>query len=111
MRRLRPLEVVTMGVCGALYAGFGYLTHLGIFAPVIGVVRFWPAVIIPAVFAILFGPVVGGLGAVIGIFLSDMAIHGDALLSMTVGVPSNLLGFYLVGSIGRRPLDRTHLVL
>jgi len=110
MRNLKPLEVVTIGVCGALYAGFGYLTHLGIFAPVIGVVRFWPSVIIPAVFSILFGPVVGGLGAAIGIFLSDMAIHGDALLSLTVGVPSNLLGFYLVGYIGRRTLDRNHIV-
>jgi uncharacterized membrane protein len=106
MRILRTIEVVAIGICGALYAGFGYLTHLGLFTPVIGVVRFWPAVVVPAVFSILFGPLVGGLGAALGIFISDMMIHGDALLSLTVGVPSNLLAFYLIGYIERRKLSR-----
>jgi len=110
MRRLKTVEVETVGVCAALYAGFGYLTHLGIFAPVIGVVRFWPSVVIPAVFSILFGPLVGGLGAAFGIFISDVAIHGDVLLSLTVGVPSNFLGFYLIGYIGRRTLDTKIMV-
>lgn len=111
MRGLKSVEVVTIGICGALYAGVGYLTHLGIFAPVIGVVRFWPAVVIPAVFSILFGPMVGGVGAAIGIFISDMAIHSDALLSLTVGVPSNLLGFYIVGYLGRRNVEKKMLIL
>lgn len=32
-----------------LYAVFGYMTFLGIFAPIVGIVRFWgPAVVIPA---------------------------------------------------------------
>jgi len=93
-------------VCGALYAGFGYLTYLGIFTPVIGVVRFWPAVIVPAVFATLFGPVVGGVGAAIGIFISDIMIHGDALLSITIGVPSNFLGFFILGFLARRKLSK-----
>jgi len=106
MRRLSTIEVVTMGICGALYAGFGYLTHLGIFAPVIGVVRFWPSVVVPAVFYILFGPIVGGVGAAIGIFISDMIIHSNALLSLTVGVPSNFLGFYILGYLGRTKLDK-----
>lgn len=108
---MKSIQVVTIGVCGALYAGFGYLTHLGIFTPVIGVVRFWPAVIVPAVFAILFGSLVGGCGAALGIFISDMVIHGDALLSLTVGVPSNFLGFYLVGYFGRKKMETNVFLL
>jgi uncharacterized membrane protein len=110
MRSLRTIEIVTIGVCGALYAAFGYMTHLGIFTPMIGVVRFWPSVVIPGVFSILFGPIVGGLGAAVGIFISDMVIHSDALLSLTVGVPSNFLGFYLMGLIGRRESDAKTLI-
>lgn len=108
---MKTIQVVNIGVCGALYAGFGYLTHLGIFTPVIGIVRFWPAVIVPAVFAILFGSMVGGYGAALGIFISDMVIHGDALLSLTVGVPSNFLGFYLVGYFGRKKMEINVLML
>ncbi|MFQ6075189.1 MAG: hypothetical protein ACE5Z5_03485 [Candidatus Bathyarchaeia archaeon] len=105
MRKLSTVETVSIGLNAALYAGFGYLTYLGIFTPVIGVVRFWPSVIIPAVFSILFGPLAGGLGAALGIFISDMAIHHNALLSLAVGVPSNFVGFYLVGYIGRKNLE------
>ncbi len=107
---MKTLDIVATGVSAALYAGFGYMTHLGVFAPVIGVVRFWPSVIIPAVFAILFGPLVGGLGAAIGIFISDMLIHGNALLSLTVGVPSNFVGFYLVGYVGRKRISNQVLL-
>lgn len=89
-------------MCGALYASVGILTYLGIFAPVFGVVRFWPAVFVPGVFAVAFGPVVGGFGAAIGIFISDMISHGNALLSLTVGVPSNLLGFYVLGLLAAK---------
>ncbi len=87
----------------ALYTGIGYLTYLGIFAPIVGVVRFWGiAVIIPSVFAALFGPIVGGVGASIGIFISDMIVHGNALLSLTVGVPANFAMFYLIGYVSQR---------
>lgn len=107
---MKTLHVVSTSLNAALYAAFGYLTYLGIFTPVIGVVRFWPSVVIPAVFAVLFGPLVGGLGAAIGIFISDMMIHGNALLSLTVGVPANFVGFYLVGLISRRMI-RTRFVI
>ncbi len=95
-----------IGLSATLYAVVGILTSLGIVSPVVGVVRFWPAVIVPAVFAVLFGPWVGGIGAAIGIFISDMVFpgHGNALLSLTVGVPSNFLGFYLIGYISRMNL-------
>jgi len=101
--RLRIVqEVVLTALCAALYAVLGYASYLGIFTPAIGVVRFWPSVFIPAVFAIAFGPRVGGIGAAIGIFISDMLIHGNALLSLSVGVPSNFTCFYIVGLLARR---------
>jgi hypothetical protein len=46
----------------------------------------------------LFGPWVGGVGAAIGIFLADVIYgHHDALLSLLVGVPSNFIGFFVIG--------------
>jgi len=101
---MRTLEIAMIGVSAALYAIVGYLTNLGIVSPIVGVVRFWPSVIVPAAFAVLFGPWVGGISAAIGIFISDMVHpgHGIALLSLTVGVPSNFAGFFLIGLISRR---------
>lgn len=99
---MKPIELTMISLNAALYASLGYLTYLGIFAPIMGVVRFWGiAVVVPAIFATLFGPIVGGLGAAIGIFISDMIIHGNALLSITVGVPANFVMFYLIGRIVR----------
>jgi uncharacterized membrane protein len=102
---MKALNAVLISVCAALYTSFGYLTYLGLFTPVIGVVRFWPVVVIPAVFAVLFNPLVGGLGAAIGIFLSDLIIHGNALLSLAVGVPSNFICFYLIGLLSKRSFN------
>lgn len=97
--RTRSVLVAATVMNGALYAVVGYLTYFGVF--VYGV-RFWPAVIVPGVFASLFGPLVGGVGAAIGIFISDVVIHGEPLLSITVGVPSNFVGFFLLGYLARR---------
>ncbi len=90
-------EIATIALSASLYALIGYASYLGLFTPVIGVVRFWPSVFIPAIFAVLFGPRVGGLSAAIGIFISDMLIHGNALLSLSVGVPANFACFYSIG--------------
>lgn len=104
---MKTLEVAMAGVGAALYAAIGYLSFaiFPVFAPVVGIVRFWPVVFIPAVVAVLFGPLAGGTSAAIGIFISDVFIHGDPFLSLTVGVPSNFVGFYLVGLISRRNLS------
>ncbi|MCS7104375.1 MAG: hypothetical protein NZ954_02260 [Thermofilaceae archaeon] len=103
---MRPSQLVSLvSLNAALYAALGYASYLGLFAPVIGVVRFWPSVFIPSTFAILFGETVGGLGAAIGIFISDLLIHGNVLLSLTVGVPANFLGFYTVGYLYKRLKD------
>jgi hypothetical protein len=105
--KLRDLSATVVNA--ALYASLGYLTYLGLFTPVIGVVRFWPSVIVPGFFSVVYGPMVGGLGAAIGIFISDIAIHGNALLSLAVGVPANFLGFYLMGLLARRKAGRLHV--
>jgi len=76
-----------------------------VFAPIVGIVRFWPVVFIPAVVATLFGPRAGGTSAAIGIFISDVLIHGDPFLSLTAGVTSNFIGFYLVGLLSRKNLN------
>jgi uncharacterized membrane protein len=104
---LRTLDVVATALNGGLYAAFGLIFFyiLPLTAPVVGTVRFWPQVIIPAVFAAIFGPWVGGAGAMIGIFISDMLIHGNPVLSLMAGVTSNFAGFFLVGYISRKKMD------
>ena len=90
------LRLVTTAINAALYAGVGALWTA--FPLTVFGVRFWPQVFIPAVFSVIFGPWVGGVGAGIGIFIADVLYgHHDALLSMLVGVPSNLLGFFIIG--------------
>jgi len=110
---MRTLYIAMTGVSAALYAIVGYLTNLGIVSPVVGVVRFWPSVIVPAAFAVLFGPWVGGIGAAIGIFISDMVHpgHGIALLSLSVGVPANFAGFFLIGLISKLNVKWRHIAI
>lgn len=99
-------RVVATGLCASLYTVVGIATFLGIFTPIVGVVRFWPAVFVPAMFSMLFDPLTGGMGAAIGIFLSDLYVfyttgQTNPLLSLIAGVPSNFLGFYILGRIGK----------
>ena len=108
---MKAVEVAMIGICAASYAVIGRLTDLGIVAPVIGVVAFWPAAVIPAIFAVLFGPWIGGIGAGIGIFMRDMLFHGDALLSLSAGVTSNFVAFFLIGYFSRRKLDWQKIIL
>ena len=109
---MKTIDVTMTITCAVLYTIVGYLSYMGIVSPIVGVVRFWPAVIVPAVFATLFGPWVGGTGAAIGIFLSDMTYgHQIALLSLFAGVPANFLGFFIVGYLAGRNLEWRHLAL
>jgi hypothetical protein len=96
---MKALEIAMIALDAALYAALGYLFYfiLPITTPGLGLVRFWPQVVIPAVFAVAFGPLVGAAGAGIGIFISDMLIHGNALLSLMAGVPSNVVMFAIIG--------------
>jgi uncharacterized membrane protein len=104
---LKTIEVAMAGVGAALYAVIGFLSFqiLPVFAPNVGIVRFWPVVFIPAVVAVLFGPLAGGISAAIGIFISDVLIHGDPFLSLTAGVTANFVGFYVLGWLSRKNLS------
>jgi uncharacterized membrane protein len=62
-------------------------------------------VIVPAVFAVLFGPWVGGFGAAVGIFISDMLIHGNPVLSLMAGIPSNFAMFAIIGYLSKKNTD------
>lgn len=109
------MNITLTALNGALYAAIGYVLYVvfPFLCPTVGVVRFWPVVVIPATFAVLFGSFVGGVGAAIGIFISDILIHGDPLLSLSVGVPSNFIGFALIGYLSHKNLDwkKTFLAL
>jgi len=75
----KTLILILISLNAGLYTVVGYITYFGI---VVFGVRFWPAVVVPAVFAVLFGSYVGDVGAAIGIFISDMLTHGMPLLSL-----------------------------
>jgi uncharacterized membrane protein len=103
------LKTSMTAINAALYVVFGGFTNLGI---VVYGVRFWPAVIVPAVFAVLFGPLVGGIGAAIGIFIADVVYgHGNALLSLIVGVPANFLFGAIIGYAQRKFSWRKYFIL
>jgi hypothetical protein len=96
--QLKTQDVAVIGVCAALYAAFGLLTANFSFLGI----GFLPAVVIPAIFAVLYGPWVGGISGAIGIFIRDMFVHGIAPLSLAAGVPPNFILFFLIGYISLR---------
>jgi hypothetical protein len=100
---LKTIDVAALALNIALYVAVGY-----IFFTLIPIkfeqVRFWPPVIVPAVFSVVFGPLVGGVGAAVGIFISD-AIYGNNLfLSLLAGVTSNFVAFFLIGYIAKKKI-------
>jgi uncharacterized membrane protein len=105
---MRSSEIAVTGICAALYAVIGLLTSFGLS---VGGVAFWPAVVIPAIFAVLFGPWVGGIGAAIGIFIRDVIYHGDPLLSLVAGVTSNFAMFFLLGYFSHRKINSQKIIL
>lgn len=104
---MKALSVAALALDAALYVVFGYIFYsvLPLQAPGLGTVRFWPQVIVPAVFAALFGPWVGGVGAAIGIFINDMLLGGNPLLSLMAGVTSNFAMFWLIGFISKKSVN------
>ena len=98
---MKTQDIAVMGICAALYAIVGIstanLNFLGI--------GFLPAVVIPAVFAVLYGPWVGGISGAFGIFIRDMFVHGNAALSLAAGVPPNFILFFLIGYISYRNIS------
>jgi hypothetical protein len=99
--RFKTQDIVVIGICAALYAGVGLLTANVTFFGV----GFLPAVLIPAVFAVLYGPWVGGISGAIGIFIRDMFVHGIPALSLVAGVPANFILFFLIGYIAHKNIS------
>ena len=99
--QLKTIDVAAFALNAALYVVFGVLISSVIPIYFEGV-RFWPQVIIPAVFAVIFGPWVGGLGAAVGIFISDVSLGGSPILSLMAGITSNFIGFWLIGYIANK---------
>ncbi len=98
---MKTQDVAVIGICAALYAAFGILTANFSFLGI----GFLPAVVIPAIFAVLYGPWVGGFSGAIGIFIRDMFVHGNAALSLAAGVPPNFILFFLIGYISYRNIS------
>jgi hypothetical protein len=102
-RRGMPLSLAVSGMamCAALYAIGSYLTAY-IPSPW-GAGQFRPAVVVPAFFAVVFGPLPAGVGAALGTLIADSAKYGYLYPgSILAAVPGNFIGFYLFGLITRR---------
>jgi uncharacterized membrane protein len=108
MPTFKAFDVAIIALCAALYAVIGYLTSFGLS---FGGVAFWPAAFVPAIFAVLFGPWEGGIGAAIGIFIRDNFVTGQPLLSLVAGVTSNFALFFLIGYFSRRKLSQKQTAL
>jgi hypothetical protein len=105
--RFRTQDIAVIGICAALYAIVGISTaNVNFFG-----IGFLPAVVIPAVFAVLYGPWVGGISGAIGIFIRDMFVHGNAALSLVAGVPPNFILFFLIGYISIRNISLKQAII
>lgn len=94
------LRLALIAISAALYTA-----AIGVTAPIStpwGVGQFRPGVIFPSIFAIIYGPWIGGVGAAIGTFVGDVIFLTPLglttpLLSIIAGVPGNFVSFYLLG--------------
>ncbi|RLF22792.1 MAG: hypothetical protein DRN15_08085 [Thermoprotei archaeon] len=87
-------DVALIAICGALYCAGSLITA---YIPTGVIIQLRPAVVIPAVFAVLFGPLIGGVGAAIGTFIASIIRYGTPILTIVSGTPANLACFYLMG--------------
>lgn len=98
--RFYPREITTIILSAMLYA-----VAISITAPIPtpwGVGHFRPGVAIPAFFAVVYGPWIGGLGAALGTFLGSFILTAAGtglgpIASLVSGAPGNFIGFYLLG--------------
>jgi len=96
--RSRSRSVAFTSLGAALYAVGAYATAY-VESPW-GVGQFRPAVVVPSVFAVLFGPLVGGLSAALGTLVADSLKHMTLYIpSLVAAAPSNFTAFYLLGKL------------
>jgi hypothetical protein len=104
------LLTVAMIMCAVLYAIGAYSTAY-IPSPW-GVGQFRWAVVIPAFFATIFGPMPAGIGAAIGTLIADSVKHGYLYPgSYIAAVPGNFIGFYLFGYILKKKFTWGRFIL
>ncbi|MDQ1280162.1 MAG: hypothetical protein QG670_1425 [Thermoproteota archaeon] len=100
-KRSLSLNVALMAMCAGLYAIGSFITST-IPSPW-GAGQFRPAVIIPALFAVIAGPFPAGVGAALGTLIADSAKYGRIYEgSLLAAVPGNFIGFYLFGLITKK---------
>ncbi|MCS7138652.1 MAG: ECF transporter S component [Crenarchaeota archaeon] len=105
----KSLLVTTTALCAALYAVGCYATAY-IPSPW-GFGQFRPAVVIPALFGIVFGPFPSALGAAMGTLIADSAKHGSLHIgSLIAAVPGNFIGFYIYGRIMGKGLNWSRFI-
>jgi uncharacterized membrane protein len=98
VRNSKSLFVTATALCAALYAIGCYATAY-IPSPW-GFGQFRPAVVIPALFGVIFGPIPSALGAAMGTLIADSAKHAQLHIgSLIAAVPGNFVGFYIFGKI------------
>jgi uncharacterized membrane protein len=103
-------RVAAAALCAALYGSTGYLTSF-IQSPW-GFGQFRPAAaVVPVIFAVFFGPWVGGVGAALGSQIVDMLTPGYALSGLIAGMPGNFIGFFLYGWLLRGKFSWRRFVL
>lgn len=103
-RQPYSLIVVAIALNAALYA-VGSITTAYIPSPW-GIGQFRPAVVIPAFFAVIFGPWVGGVGAALGTLIADSIKHGGIYPgSLLAAVPGNFIGFFIMGYFLRKKFN------
>lgn len=108
-QRKSLLTVATI-MCAALYAVGSFATAY-IPSPW-GFGQFRPAVIIPAFFAVIFGPMPAGIGAAMGTLIADSVKHGYLYPgSYLAAVPGNFIAFYLFGYILRKKFNWGRFIL
>ena len=108
-RQPYSLIVVATAINAALYAIGAYATSY-IPSPW-GVGQFRPAVVIPALFATIFGPWAGGIGAALGTLIADSAKHGGLYFgSLLAAVPGNFVGFFIFGYALRKKFNWARFV-
>jgi len=106
----KSLLVAATAICAGLYAAGCFATAY-IPSPW-GMGQFRPAVVIPAFFASIFGPLPASVGAALGTLIADSVKHGQLYLgSLIAAVPGNFIGFYIFGYILKKRFNWTRFIL
>jgi hypothetical protein len=112
IKKQQPPSLLTVAtaLCASLYAVGCYATAY-IPSPW-GFGQFRPAVVIPAFFATIFGPMPAAIGAAMGTLIADSVKHGYLYPgSYLAAVPGNFIGFYLFGYIVRKKFNWSRFIL